>query len=423
MTPVPASDKEKRSIAGTSGPIAYLTSQYPASSHTFIRREIAELREKGLDILTYSIRKPVSGLDHPMDIEAKDQTFYVLGQGATRHISAHGAALFKHPARYFKTLNRAMQHRVPGGKALLWSLFHFVESITLADQLRADNVSHLHNHFANSAANVGMLAAYFAKIPWSMTLHGISETDYPAGLLLGEKVAAAEFVACVSWFGRAQAMRISSPKHWGKFHTVRCGIALDRMPKRQPESLSGSPKRIICVARLSSEKGIIGLLEAFAGARKDGLEAELELLGDGPEKEAIEEKCKKLGIEGDVSFLGRRSEPDTLSAIAEADLLVLPSFMEGLPVVLMEAMALGVPVVASRVAGVPELIDDGENGRLFHPADWKGLQTAMLESLTNPEQSMMMASKAEQTIAREFDIKVAVSPLPKLFADSIAQSE
>ncbi|WP_422343780.1 hypothetical protein [Parasphingorhabdus sp.] len=187
MTPIPASDKEKRPIAGTSGPIAYLTSQYPASSHTFIRREIAELREKGLDILTYSIRKPVSGLDHPMDIEAKDQTFYVLGQGATRHISAHGAALFRHPSRYFKTLKRAMQHRVPGGKALLWSLFHFVESITLADQLRADNVSHLHNHFANSAANVGMLAAYFGKIPWSMTLHGISETDYPAGLLLGKR--------------------------------------------------------------------------------------------------------------------------------------------------------------------------------------------------------------------------------------------
>ncbi len=93
--------------------------------------------------------------------------------------------------------------------------------------------------------------------------------------------------------------------------------------------------------------------------------------------------------------------------------------MEGLPVVLMEATALGVPVVASRVAGVPELIDDGENGRLFHPADWKGLETALVESLTNPQKALIMASKAEQTIAREFDINVAVSLLPQLFSDSI----
>lgn len=405
--------------ASVSEPIAYLTSQYPAPSHTFIRREIAQLRKIDLDVLTYSIRKPVSGLNDPMDIEAREQTYFVLGRGWGEHIAAHGRALLKHPGRYLKTLKRAAQHRVPGGKALLWSLFHFVESITLAARLKKDGVVHLHNHFANSAANVGMLAANFAQIPWSLTLHGISETDYPAGLLLGKKVAAAQFVACVSWFGRAQAMRISKSEHWPKFHTVRCGIALNDIPTRLTDKNSGQPKQIICVARLSSEKGILGLLKAFAGICGDGLNAELILLGDGPEKASIAAECKHLGIDNHVKILGRRSEPDTLAAIAESDLLVLPSFMEGLPVVLMEAMALGVPVVASRVAGVPELIDDGENGLLFHPADWDGLEAAIVRSLSDRDRASEMALQAKQTIKQEFDIEVAVSPLPQLFADAI----
>lgn len=404
--------------------IAYLTSQYPAPSHTFIRREIAQLRKVGLDITTYSIRNPVSGLDSPPDIEAQQETFYVLGQGVGAYILAHGSALISSPIRYLKTLRKAVRHRVPGGKALLWSLFHFAESIALAARLKSDGVVHLHNHFANSAANVGMLAADFNQIGWSLTLHGISETDYPAGLLLGEKVAAAKFVACVSWFGRAQAMRISGPEHWDKFHTVRCGIDLNDLPAAKTAMLaagaSGAPKQIICVARLSSEKGLPGLLKAFASLRRKGHDIELSLLGDGPEQALIEGECKRSGIASFVKLLGRRSEADTLSAIADSDLLVLPSFMEGLPVVLMEAMALEVPVVASRIAGVPELIEHGVSGLLFHPADWEGLEQALSNSLSNDAKTKAMALAAKQTIKREFDIEVAVSPLPKLFSDVIA---
>ncbi len=415
-------DKKNETVeeaASISGPIAYLTSQYPAPSHTFIRREIAQLKKVNLDILTYSIRKPVAGLDNPLDVEAQEQTYFLLGQGWATHIAAHIKALLHRPVRYLRTLKRAIQHRVPGGRALLWSLFHFVESITLANQLKKDGIVHLHNHFANSAANVGMLAADFSQIPWSLTLHGISETDYPAGLLLGKKVAAAQFVACVSWFGRAQAMRISHSDHRHKFHTIRCGIALDDIPTHSTEKQSGLPKQIICVARLSSEKGLLGLLKAFAGVRSSGWNAELILLGDGPEKTAIETELKHLDLETHVKILGRRSEPDTLIAIAESDLLVLPSFMEGLPVVLMEAMALGVPVVASRVAGVPELIEDGKNGLLFHPADWEGLETAIIRNLSDQKEAADLALQAKQTIKQEFDIEVAVSPLPQLFADAI----
>ncbi|WP_108810031.1 glycosyltransferase [Sphingorhabdus sp. Alg231-15] len=422
-----ALEKQEEAIAKTAGteePIAYLTSEYPAPTHTFIRREIVQLRKDGLDILSYSIRKPVSGLDSPPDVEAQSETFYVLGQGVGTYLTAHIGALLRSPVRYMKTLGKALRHRVPGAKALLWSLFHFAESITLAAQLKKDRIAHLHNHFANSAANVGMLAASFNRIPWSLTLHGISETDYPAGLLLAEKVAAAKFVACVSWFGRAQAMRICGPSQWDKFHTVRCGIALDELPP-ETEPLRGGttkdePKQIICVARLSSEKGLPGLLKAFAGLRNKGQNIELSLVGDGPEQSLIEAECKKLGVDPFVNFLGRKSEAETLAAIARADVLVLPSFMEGLPVVLMEAMAQGVPVVASRIAGVPELVEDGVNGLLFHPADWNGLEKALADSLTQETRTKAMVLEAKKTIKRYFDIEIAVSPLPELFSDAIA---
>ncbi len=421
-------EKQEDAIAktvGTEEPIAYLTSEYPAPSHTFIRREIVQLRNVGLNILSYSIRKPVSGLDSPPDVEAKNETYYVLGQGIGTYFTAHIGALFRSPVRYLKTLRKALRHRVPGAKALLWSLFHFAESITLAAQLKKDRVAHLHNHFANSAATVGMLAADFNRIPWSLTLHGISETDYPAGLLLAEKVAAAKFVACVSWFGRAQAMRICEPSQWDKFHTVRCGIALDELPLTTEAPPGGitkdAPRQIICVARLSSEKGLPGLLKAFAGLRKRGQNIELSLLGDGPEQSLIAEECKKLDLDPFVNFLGRKSEAETLAAIARADILVLPSFMEGLPVVLMEAMALGVPVVASRIAGVPELVDDGVNGLLFHPADWNGLESALADSLTQETRTKAMVLEAKETINRYFDIEIAVSPLPQLFSNAIAK--
>lgn len=405
------------------GTIGYLTSQYPAASHTFIRREIEQLRLRGLTIQTYSIRRPDATLSSPVDLQMRDETYYILSAGLAAYMGSHFRALFTRPLRYFSGFAHAMRHRVPGLKALLWAMFHFAESIVLARRLEQDGVAHLHNHFANSAATVGMLASRFNGTGWSLTLHGISETDYPAGLLLADKIAEARFVACVSWFGRAQAMRIVPVSEWHKFHIVRCGIALSDLPEPSKNAAARSRKQIVCVARLSSEKGHPGLLQAFAGLVRDGHDVELLLVGDGPEQEEIRAQCEKLALTDRVKMAGRLSEQDTLAAIAGSDILVLPSFMEGLPVVLMEAMALGKPVVASRIAGVPELIDDGQSGLLFHPADWDGLQKALDRTLSDETAAAERAGQARAKIASEFDGKIAVSPLPALFADAIQACE
>ncbi|WP_394648370.1 glycosyltransferase family 4 protein [uncultured Sphingomonas sp.] len=389
--------------------IAYLVSQYPASSHTFIRREVDSLRRHGVDIRTYSIRRPSPAeLKAPEDKASFAETRFVLPLSFPALLGAHLRALVTRPAAWFGLLRLALRHRAPGAKALLWSLFHFAEAVVLANMWRADQITHVHNHFANAGATVGMLAARFAGLPWSLTLHGISETDYPAGLTLGAKLEAADFAACVSWFGRAQAMRVTAPAHWHKFALVRCGLDLPSLPAAPARD--GPRRAIVCVARLSSEKGHLGLLEAIAP-----LDATLTLVGDGPMLAEIEAAVARLGLAERVRFVGRLDEAATLATIANADLLVLPSFMEGLPIVLMEAMAIGVPVVGSRVAGVPELIADGEEGLLFNPGDWGDLRRQIARLLDDPALGDRLAQAARAKVAGEFDIATAVLPLVARF--------
>jgi glycosyltransferase involved in cell wall biosynthesis len=220
----------------------------------------------------------------------------------------------------------------------------------------------------------------------------------------------------VSHFGKAQAMRITPPGDWSKFHLVRCGLELDALPPVTGDAQQPQPGgTIICVGRLSPEKAQSGLIDAFAtlAARHPGWR--LVLVGDGPDRQALEQQVERSGLGDRVEFVGRLPERATLVAIARSDLLVLPSFMEGLPVVLMEAMALGVPVVSSNVAGIPELIDHGTTGLLFPASDWNALSAAIERMITDPAQGRQMAAMAKQRIAAEFDINRAVVPLAARF--------
>ncbi len=397
--------------------IGYLTSQYPAPSHTFIRREIAALRAANLNIVTYSIQRAPNGLDAELDRAAAAETFTVLARPFLDYAKAHILGIVTRPGRYLRTLSLACRHRVPGIRAALWSLFHFAEAILLARRLEADGIGHLHNHFANSAATVGLLASRFSDIGWSLTLHGISEFDYPAGLLLHDKIEAADFVACVSRFGMAQAMRLIPPSEWHKLSIVRCGIDRAALPLRRASSnRTPGPVQVVAVGRLSPEKGHAGLLEAITMVRNRGIAVALTIVGDGPESDSLAAQVEYLGLGSIVNFRGRQDEQSALTSIAAADMLVLSSFMEGLPVVLMEAMALGVPVVATRVAGIPELVRDKVSGLLFDPADWVALADAIATLAIDPALREHLAIEGRRRIDQEFAIERAVAPLPALFA-------
>ncbi|MFA7603257.1 MAG: glycosyltransferase family 4 protein [Novosphingobium sp.] len=394
--------------------IAYLASEYPAPSHTFIRREIAALRGAGLDIAVFTIRPAKGQPASEVERAARAETQSVLGRSPLAYLSALAAAFLATPARAFGTLRLALRHRAPGLRPLIWALFHFIEAALLTRLLRRAGAARLHVHFANSGATVGLLAAHLRRIPWSMTLHGISETDYPAGLLLADKIARADFVACASWFMRAQAMRVVDSRHWRKLHIVRCGVDPAALPAAMPGG--GDGIAFISVGRLSREKGQRGLLEAFAVVRGRTPGARLVLVGDGPLRAELEALAGELGIADAVRFHGALSEAETLEAIARSDVLVLPSFMEGLPVVIIEAMALGKPVVASGVAGIPEIVRDGTNGLLVPPSHWRALAEAMAVLASDRALRDRLGSAAGAAVQDEFAIDRAVLPLIPLFS-------
>ena len=397
--------------------LAFLTSQYPAASHTFIRREVEALRELGWSIDTFSVRRP--GDDEVVsdaDKTEADGTYYLLNQSPGEFLTAHASTLLSRPGRYFSTLKLALGHRAPGARGLFLGLAHFAESVLLARELKKRRTTHLHNHFANSAATVGLLASRLMGIRWSFTMHGISETDYPAGLMLGRKIEAAEFVACVSWFGRAQGMRLVRAHEWHKIHVVRCGLPFDRIPLKRPAD--ANMQTMICVGRLSPEKGQSGLLRAFAKLRARHPDLKLRLIGDGPDRAALEALARELELSDAVAFAGRLPEEETLAEISRADLLVLPSFMEGLPIVLMEAMAVGVPVIASRVAGIPELVEDDQTGLLFTPSNWDELAARIDVVLGDEALRTRLSEKAKAKVASDFDTRKSAKQLARLFSSA-----
>lgn len=385
--------------------IAYVISQYPAPSHTFIRREIAALRKRGLSILPVSIRQGLAGGDESVPA-ILDQSWYRLLGSAVR-------AVLTAPRRTAQTWLAAQQHRSLGIRGWTWAQFHFVEAIALATMLRGAAIDRIHSHFANSGATVAMLAAKHLDLPWSLTLHGISETDSPAGALLAGKIERAEFIACASWFMRAQGMRTVPAEQWFKFHVVRCGVEVDRI-KRSEAPPPKSRLRFVTVGRLSPEKGYPGLLEAFQGVVAAGIDAELVIVGDGPLRETLEHQISLAGLAERIALHGALPESETLDQVARADVFVLPSLMEGLPVVLMEAMALEKPVIAALVAGIPELVRDGETGLLFRPADWESLRSCMIRLATDPELRRTLASTSRSCIEKKHDIDRAVEPLARL---------
>lgn len=401
--------------------VGYLISQYPATSHTFIRREIQALRARGVEVETFSVRPPTeaerrSGVDR----EEYERTYYILPAKPKDIISAHAKAVVGRPADYLKTLGAALKHRVPGTRAAMWSLFHFAEAIVLASELEARGIEHLHNHFANSGANVGFLASRFLGMDWSLTLHGISEFDYPAGPLLAEKITAARFVACATKFGRAQAMRMVSPAEWDKLVVVRCGLDLSRFERLRPVTPippRRAKHRVLSVGRLSPEKGQHGLIQAFAAVRAAGIDAELRILGDGPERSRLENLIQELGLEGSVTLGGRVPAAQVVAELAQSDVFAISSFMEGLPVVLMEALAMEVPVVAPAVAGIPELIQHGESGLLFAVSDWQSLSRKLIRILRDPEVARRLALQGKRRVEAEFDIHKAIEPLMQRFRD------
>ncbi len=396
------------------GPIAYLTGDYPKISHTFILREVQQLRARGVEVLPCSIRRPA-----PTDLPGREEqdevarTFYVksAARNPLRLLGAHGRAFLRSPGTWTKTLALAIRMRSPGLKALVWQLFYFLEAGVLADHLRRNGVQHLHNHFGNSSCSVAVLAAELAGIPFSFTEHGPAiffEVDRWA---LPEKIARARFVIAITHFCRSQLMLFSDPKHWGRIAIVHCGV--DPAAYRHEPGANG--KRVAFVGRLDPVKGALLLVEAMARVLQIHPDATLTLAGDGPARAPAEARAGELGISAAVRFAGFMTQGQVADLLANSDMLVLPSFAEGLPVVYMEALASRIPVVASRVAGVQELVEDGVTGYTVPPGDTASLVDRILRLMADPAAARAMGEAGRTAVEAGFDISREGAWLAQIF--------
>ena len=373
------------------------------------------MRARSLHISTFSIRKPSQRIKFASgDRYAFKTTSYLLPVGIFEIVITHVKAIVSHPLRYYLTISKSLQHRAPGIRSFIWSIFYFAEAILLAAKLKEAEINHVHNHFANASAIVGLLASRYLDLTWSLTLHGTVDWEYPSGYLLPGKIEAASFVACVSHYGRAQACLATTPANWDKLFVSRCGVDFLKFPTRLPET-QDDRLQILNVGRLSPEKAQLGLLKAFANVLASGIDAELRIIGDGPLYNQLLDEISELNL-GDRCFLmGQKTEEEVFEQLLVTDLFVLSSFIEGLPVVLIEALGMKVPVVAPYISGVPELVQHQESGLLFPAGDWNALTAQMSMALHNPDLRKSLAENGFKRVCDEFEISRAVTPLLEKF--------
>lgn len=400
-------------------PVAYITDQYPATSHTFVQREVLALRARDVDVRTFSIHR--AGREHVLsrvDRQEFETTYALLPPRLGHLLAAHLTALLRHPRAYVATLADAL--RMPGRspRVRLWQLFYLGEAILLWWRCRRLGVRHVHAHFASPGADVAHYYARFARrahsgaAGWSFSAHGvdISNTDEST---LAAKVRDADFVVCVSDYGRSQLMTLVDEEHWEKIHVVRCGVDLNAFGSNGRVSRNDAAE-VLAVGRLVSVKGHGVLLAAIARVAESGASVTATIVGDGPRRAALEQLARQLGIGDLVRFAGSVGQDDIARYYEQADVFCLPSFSEGLPVVLLEAMAAGVPVVASRIAGIPELIEDGRSGLLVPPGRADLLADALRSLLVDPGRRAELAAEGRRRVGAEFDVDASAGRLREL---------
>jgi colanic acid/amylovoran biosynthesis glycosyltransferase len=411
-------------MGGSQPAIGYVISEYPAVSHTFVRREIAALRERGLRVLPFSIRAS-RRLVSAADLEEASTTIYLRPVSPLGLARCHLAALRYSFTGYFRTLSFALRRGEMSPRATLWQLFYFGEAIVLWWHARQENVKHLHSHFANSGADVGRLAAVFSKsggapCDWSFTMHGSAEFLDLRRFRLARKVEDASFVACISDYCRSQLMWLVDPRQWDKLVVVRCGIAFSPTSAlRRPRDGVLTRLNVVTVGRLIPLKGHALLIDALHRIRQYGIASSLRIIGSGP----LEARLRELALQHvnsvDVQFLGALGEEEIKRQYEWADVFCLPSMMEGLPVVLMEAMAHGLPVIATDITGLRELIDDDQTGLLVRPGRADLIADALERMAREPGTRSRTAFRGYQKVRTEFDVRASAAQLEELFQTKV----
>lgn len=394
--------------------VAYLTSEYPALSHTFILREITSLRRQGLSIATSSIRKP-EHLEKMTDTERQEaqETYYIKETPKLDILGMHLGLFLRNPMAYgrmfkeaFKVWKRNLGHPIK-------AIGYLAEAGILLHWMRESKCSHLHVHFANPASTVALIASRYGSISFSLSIHGPDVFYNVDAHLLKEKLQAALFTRSISHYCQGQLMRLVPHSFWERIHIVRCGIEPETFSRAQAPQ--NTVPQLLCVGRLVNAKGQHTLLQACRALSDQKRAYHLTFVGDGEDRRSLEQLTQSLGIDNCVTFTGALGQDDVRQHYRTADLFVLPSFAEGVPVVLMEAMASEISVVSTRITGIPELIEHGKEGSLVPSADVQSLVQVLQHLLDHPDERKRLADQGRKKVETLYNLQKNTEQMGALF--------
>ncbi|NET07284.1 MAG: glycosyltransferase family 4 protein [Symploca sp. SIO2B6] len=401
--------------------IAYLVNQYPKVSHSFIRREITGIEACGIQVARFSIRSCESELVDEADKLELEKTRFVLGVGIVGLLLSSIRVFLTRPIRFLNSLWLTFNIGLCSERGILNHLAYLAEACVLLGWCSDLEITQVHAHFGTNSTTVAMLCHALDGPPYSFTVHGPEEFDKVQLIALEEKIKRASAIIAISSFTKSQLYRWCEHQHWSKIHVIHCGV--DKNFLQHPHTPVPEQPGFVCVGRLSEQKGHLLLIEAASKLAAEGLQFKLVLVGDGPLRLQIETRIAQLGLQEQVEITGWASNSEVQQRILDSRALVLPSFAEGLPVVLMEALALGRPVISTYVAGIPELVEPGACGWLVPPGSVEALTVAMRTALKLPPDQLEQIGKAgADRVAKQHDITIEVSKLSTLFRSQIEQS-
>lgn len=400
--------------------LGYLVSQYPAYSHTFILREVRGLRERGFTIAVASINaadRPAARLT-AIEREEHAETFYVKAAGAGGAFKVLLKNLFRRPRRLLAGLRFGCKLGGWDIRRQLYNLAYFAEALLVGDWLERRGLTHLHAHFATPAATVGLLVRRMFPVTYSITVHGPDEFYDAPGYYLPQKIAGADFVLCIGFYAQSQLMKLSPPAQWGKFAVTPLGVDPDAFaPRPAPQN---NIFEILCVGRLVAAKGQHILLQAAALLVQQGRQLRLRYVGDGPDRASLAQAITAQSLQDSVILEGAVDQDRIREFYRQADVFCLASFAEGIPVVLMEAMAMTVPCVTTCITGIPELIEHGREGLLVMPSDVAGLAAALARLQDDPVLRETLGRQGREKVLSHYHLPHNLDRLAATFRQRLA---
>jgi glycosyltransferase involved in cell wall biosynthesis len=417
---------EGQSARGASMKIGFLASCYPRAVDTAVRNEVIGLRELGHRVDTFSVRRAeVSQLTSELHRQEHATTTYIVSDHLYETPLSALKLFARSPLRFMRALALARRTRPEGLRGLALQTAYFLEAAYLADQLLKRGIEHFHNHIGENSASVAMLASALSGVPYSLTIHGPYIFRAPERWALGEKIVRSVFTVAITSFTRSQCMMFVPVEAWSRLHIVRCGPEAELL-KSEPPPLPakgagpGRGRRLVWVGRICEEKGVPVLLEASERLVREGLAFELVMVGEGPLRGAAEAVIRERGLGEQIIITGWMNGEEVREQIARSHAMVLPSFAEGLPAVIMEAMALRRPAISTYIAGIPELIEPGQNGWLVPAGSVDALVDAMREVIQAPVSELERLGRASRdAVLRLHNTPVEVRKLEGLIRESI----